>query len=206
MARYDQTVAENPAQAEVLLQNLKVNEDRIALLRDNLSKLTLYAPFAGEWVVGAASGREGQAVTVGDPIGIVVHDSRRIRVVAGQAFGPRLVGTENDEVTMRVRGRPDQILRGRVQKVSIGGSRELPSQALGYGAGGDIELDMEDQSGRMARESQYAVIIELDEDSVDPELIRSGQRVVARFHLGKAPAVVQGWRMLVRAFRERRQA
>ncbi len=204
-AIWDAAISEDVVRARAVAQSRMALEAQIADIQRDLDSLTRTAPLEGTWLAGGTDDRQGQFVRPGDAMGMVVTTDRVfIRIAADQTVGPLLREREGDTLSLRVQGRPDQAFTGRVVKVSEAGQTVLPSQALGYAAGGRVETDPTDQNGARARQAFFEVQIELDQP--DQAALLSGQRVMARFDLPPATAIDQAWRSLVRAFRERRQS
>jgi putative peptide zinc metalloprotease protein len=112
-----------------------------------------------------------------------------------------LIEEAEGRVEIRVRNRPDLRLTGRVLKILPAGQEQLPSQALGYAAGGSMATSPGDTHGMKAAERFFEIRISPDRDS-DVRLL-SGQRVVVRFQKPPKPLAVQLWRSLLQLVQRR---
>ncbi len=194
-AYYRQARSDEPAQAQVVLGQIQALDEQIERVDQQLASLRVAPPFQGVWVSEKADELRGAYVRQGEPIGMFA-DTRLlvIRVTADQYVGPRIMRQSGvgSTVQMRVRGRPGDVILGRVVKVSPTARRELPSAALGYAGGGAMAIDTEDQQGTRASEPFFEVHIEPITDDDTPRL-HAGQRVITRFTLSDAPLLTQWW-------------
>ncbi len=204
-ARRRSAIVEETAEAQAMLEQVRALHEQLARVESDLEKLTRRAPFDGVWVCGSSDTSTGMYLRRGEAMGYVATlDDLRIRVAADQFLGPRLPREAGTVVELRARNRPDQEMVGRVTRVVRGGRRQLPSPALGLMGGGELAVSSDQQQGDMAASPFFEVEIEVEpgEDGSPPALY-AGQRVVARFELGRAPLLVQGWRALRQVLQER---
>ena len=108
-----------------------------------------------------------------------------------------------DRVEIRVKGRGDLRTGGTIVKKLEGGTRNLPSQALGYAAGGSIRTVADDRDGLTAAERFFGFRIKPDADS--SVRLRSGQLVVIRAATEPKPLAVQWFRSLLQLLQQRFQ-
>jgi len=195
------------AAAETLARQIAALREQIAWVDEEIRSLTLLAPAAGAWVAPEIERAKDAYVRRGDRVGLIASvDALIIRAVASQDIGPELReemgGTNADavrRVELRVKGRPDPKVGGRITKLVPAGQKDLPSAALGYMAGGSIQTETDDRRGTKAGESFFEVRITPDSS----EGLRSGQRVVVRVEMPRKPLAVQWWRSLLRLFQRR---
>lgn len=195
-------LAGDAADAQRLTRQIAVVEEQIEWVERNIRALEVRAPVAGVWVAPEADRMEGAHLARGQRLGLVASlDDVLVRAVANQRQAALLMEEAGEAVEMRVRGRPAQLLRGRVQRILPAGQETLPSAALGYLAGGGVETDPEDEEGRAAAEPVFEVRIALDE--VEAGALLPGQRVIARFRLHDRPLLAQFWRAVRQVAQER---
>jgi putative peptide zinc metalloprotease protein len=104
-------------------------------------------------------------------------------------------------VDIRVKGRPDIELAGRIETIIPAGQEKLPSAALGYAAGGSTRTDLEDPTGRQAAEPFFEILVV---PSIPKTMIlRPGQTMALRFETSPKPLIIQGWRSLLQLFQKR---
>ena len=190
---------EEIAAAQILARQIQVLDEQIDRLRDDLDSLVLKAPIAGTWVSPEVERFRGAYVRRGDPLGLVASlDRKFVRATAGQQVP---LDEAFPEVEMRMKGRPQNLLHGRVRRVLPGGSQDLPSAALGYPAGGAMAVSPEDRKGTKTVERFLEVLIDLD-DTGQKELL-TGQRVVVRLELPRKPLALQWTRSLLQLIQRR---
>ncbi len=228
--------------AKSLVDKLDAIEKQHQRVQTDIASLKLLSKIEGEWISPNIKQRIGTYVRRGDELGIVAStDKFRIRAIADQDFGPRIVPEiwvpavregRDARVEIRLVGRPGDSFDGviRSQKdVLPAGSDQLPSQALGYLAGGSVQVDMQDETGTRTKEAVFEVRIDplIEERNAEllaawqkhademkalgkeappmPELIalKSGQRVMVRFEAPAKPLAVQWWRSLKQLLQRR---
>lgn len=187
------------AEERYLRQRLEAIDQQIQRVEQQLADLNLRVPFAGQWLVPNPERLPGTYAARGNPVGVVADLSRmRIRAVAGQNIAAALIeefARQSLSVEIRVKGRPDLEFRGRVVSFRQAGTKELPSPALSFQAGGTIPTEMRDDRNVQAAERQF----EFDVEPADEAGVRllAGQRVVVRFSLRPRPLLVQ-WYLKLR--------
>lgn len=114
-------------------------------------------------------------------------------------------------IEIRIKGRPDPPMTGRVVRIIEAGKENLPSASLGYAAGGSIRTDPKDPHGTKATERFFEIRIEPDPID-DPESfwhgkvpLMSGQRVVIRVEMPDQPLAKQWYRSLLQLIQRRFQ-
>jgi putative peptide zinc metalloprotease protein len=105
------------------------------------------------------------------------------------------------QLEIRVKGRPDVMLSGQIEKIYPAGQEVLPSKALGYAVGGSMPTLSQDPRGIRAAEKFFEIRIRPTPDS--SVRLLSGQRVVARIEMPPKPLVFQWWRSLRQLFQRR---
>ncbi|MBN1943462.1 MAG: PqqD family peptide modification chaperone [Phycisphaerae bacterium] len=187
------------AEERYLRHRIEAMGQQIERAEKQLADLNIHAPFAGEWIVRDPERLPGMYLARGKPVGAVANLAEmRIRAIVGQNVAPALIdetGREPLPVEIRVKDRPDLEFRGRVVSFRQAGTKDLPSPALGYQAGGSIQTDVKDEKGTKAAERQFEFDIAPDSDA-DVRLL-AGQRLVVRFTLRSRPLLVQ-WYLKLR--------
>jgi putative peptide zinc metalloprotease protein len=196
---------EGPAAVQIVEEKLDALEEEIAYVERELADLAIHAPKPGTWVAPDIDRAENRYLRRGDAVGLVAAmDRLLIRAPAGQDAAAVLI-TEAEQgdldLEIRVRGRPDLELRGRVRQILPAGRKELPSPALGYAVGGPIETVLEDPEGMEATQRLFEVQI-VPQESSGVRLL-AGQRVVVRFTLQKRTLLSQAKRALLQLAQRR---
>ena len=209
-ARYRVALSSEAAEAQALLEQLAAVREELIDAEADLRKLTVRAPMAGLWLCGDADRVRGRYVKRGESLGVVADLSAySLRMTADQFLGPRLARAvePGDEVRLRVKDRPDLEVVGVVTTVLQSGRRDLPSEALGMAGGGNLAVAQDPERGAQ-KEQSAEPFFEVKIDATNgggAELLRCGQRVVARFDLGPAPLLHQAWRWTRQLLQERFQ-
>ncbi|MCG3180801.1 MAG: hypothetical protein BIFFINMI_03164 [Phycisphaerae bacterium] len=181
------------------------------LARDREARLTIHAPRTGVWLSPDADALQGARLLRGQELGKVAGTDRFIiRAWADPSEAARIQDAD-PRVEIRVQGRPDLKLTGRLDRMLPAGQEQLPSAALGYAAGGSIMTAPGDKEGTRALQRGFELRIVPDDESIRrlcdetgrPVALRSGQRVVVRFQNPPKPLARQWWRTLRQMFQEK---
>ena len=190
------------AETQIMDEKIFALEEQIERTQQALEALALPSPIAGVWVAPDADRLTAMHLDRGRHIGVVADlDNLRIRAVASQKVASRLIDDVRPHVEIRVKGRPDIELTGRVETIIPAGREQLPSAALGYAAGGSTRVDLKDPTGRRAAEPFFEILVV---PSFPKTLtLRPGQTMSLRFETSSRPLLAQGWRSLRQLFQRR---
>lgn len=212
--RYRLAQLEEVAAAQIIAEQIAALDEQIARVRSELDKLSLKAPFAGTWVAPEIDRAQGTYLKRGDQIGFIGSlDDLIIRATAGQEIAAMIEDAER-EVEIRVKGRPDVTLRGRIEKIFPAGQDTLPSEALSYIAGGSTPTRPGPRQDTRAAERFFEIRIRpsvarasrpwiADHGQDARATLFTGQRVIARVSMAPKPLLVQ-WYGLARQLFQRR--
>lgn len=197
-------------------QQIKATDEQIATVDEQIAHLTLRAPIAGSLVAPDLESRHFAYLARGVKVGLVAGlDRPLIRAfVANDDAGP-LAREAHRQVEIRVRGRPDILLTGRLGPPYPAGSTKLPSAALGYAVGGDLATSPEDREGTRTTENFFEVRIDQLKLISAPADVASkldarvpllpGQTVIIRFDFQSKPIIVQAWTKVLQLFQRKLQ-
>ena len=195
------------AAADAITRQIAALEHAIRLRDQAIADLVILAPIAGKWVAPEIERAKDVYIRSGQQVGSIISaDKMIVRAMAGQEVAAELY-EEIDikgrgavrRVELRVKGRPDPLLTGRIKWVASSGNPKLLSPALGYMAGGSIQTKPDDRTGTKTVDMFFEVRIVPDSS----EGLLSGQRVVVRVDMPRKPLAVQWWRSLLRLFQRR---
>lgn len=195
---------EDPAAAQVVAQQLTALTAELDHLRRQVDDLVVRVPRGGVWVAPDLCRRTGRFLPRGEHLGTVVRpDALYVRGMVGQELAARLMAEKAEGVEIRVRGRPEGEVGGRLEEVLPGGYRTLPTAALGFGAGGELEVDPTDGQGVTTAESFFEVRVAPEGGAV--AALRPGMVVVMRVTLPSRSIFSQLWREALQVFQRRFQ-
>jgi putative peptide zinc metalloprotease protein len=210
--RGDSKTPPNPGEAASIEKSLKKLKEAIDTQKERLERLKLLAPESGVLVADGLESRNGMAMSPPKPkekLGVIASlDLERLLI---RAWVPNeLAGTiyreAKDRVEIRVMGRPDILLEGKIFYKAPSGQNRLPSAALGYSAGGATETTHDDPSGTKTVESGLEVRISNLKYLHKPDNVNDllpGQRVVIRFEFADKPYLSQAWTSLQQLFQKK---
>jgi putative peptide zinc metalloprotease protein len=191
-----------PAEAQIYAEQLQALAERIERVNVELASLNLRAPATGVWVSPDVDTTKGTYLKRGQLVGYVVSlNEVLIRATADQQASAILIEQAGKDVEIRVKGRADLALNGKIEKIFPAGQQRLPSAALGYAVGGAIATLAGDQKGTTTAERFFEIQIAPDPNS--SVRLLSGQRVVVRFKLHPKPLIAQWWRSVRQVFQRR---
>lgn len=190
------------ATAQIFAEQIEAMQEKIARVEFQLSSLRLQPALSGTWVSPDVERAGGTYLRRGEQIGLVASlDDVLIRATAGQDLAARLVEHAYEQLEIRVKGRPDAMLKGRIEKILPAGQEVLPSEALGYAVGGSMPTLIHDPSGLKTAEQFFEIRIRPAPES--PVRLLSGQRVVVRIQMPSKPIAVQWWQSARQLFQRR---
>jgi len=201
-ARYRLAEVQEVAAAQIIAEQIDALNETLARIQWQLDMLNLKPPFKGVWVAPQIDRMQGTYLRRGDRIGLVGSlDDLTLRVTAGQDVAAMIFEQALKTVEIRVKGRPEVTLRGRIEKILPAGSDQLPSEALGYAAGGSMPTRSPSPQDRTAAERFFEIHIR--PAAPDASSLLTGQRVVARLTMTSKPLLVQ-WHQSARRLFQRR--
>jgi putative peptide zinc metalloprotease protein len=193
---------QEPAGAQIVREQIGALAEKVQRVEAELAALHVKAPFKGTWVAPEIERAEGIYLRRGETIGFVGSlDDLIIRATAGQAVAAMLFEEAGQVVEMRVKGRPSVKLVGRIEKILPAGHDVLPSQALGYAAGGTMPTRSQGVQSGTAAERFFEIRIR--PTSPNAAILLTGQRVVARVRMRDKPLAAQWWQSARRLFQRR---
>jgi len=193
---------EEIAAAQILAEQIEALQEKIARVEFELSSLFVQPTLSGTWVSPDIEKTKGTYLRRGEQIGFVASlDDVRIRATAGQELAALLVEQAYERLEIRVKGRPEVMLTGRIEKIFPAGQEVLPSEALGYAVGGAMPTLSQDPRGITAAEQFFEIRIRPNPDS--SVRLLSGQRVIARIQMPSKPLAAQWWRSVRQLFQRR---
>ncbi len=195
-ARYRSAL--NTATADV--QPLAAYRDAVRQRRERLeqrqAELELRASMDGLWVAPDLEQSMGLWVPRGVAVGSLVgEEGFRFSAVISQTQASRLFDGRIRDTKVRLRGQAGTTLSVEQLRIIPAERDELPSAALGWFSGGDIQVSLADATGRTAVEPFFEVLalLETGENSD----LRHGSSGAVRFSLPSEPLLPR-W---LRAFR-----
>ncbi|HVX85843.1 MAG TPA: hypothetical protein VH253_13765 [Phycisphaerae bacterium] len=208
--------ATDPGKAKGEEDQMNGYAQQIQELDQRMAALRVDAPISGELVLPDLESKEHGYLNRGESLGYMASlDHLIIRAAASNELAGPIAKEVNREVEIRVKGRPDIVLSGRIKEIPTAGSTQLPSAALGYTLGGDINTSPEDRQGTKTVENFFEVRIDdLQVVKAPPEVksaytaahrlpLYPGQRVVVRFSFEKKPLASQVWTSLLQLFQKK---
>lgn len=192
------------AAAQRLGEQLDAVRDQLRFAEETLDRLTARAPIDGVWIAPGIDRVADGYVRRGDTLGMVAPlDAMVVRAVADQRASGELerAAAPGAHVSVRAKGRPESGGSGHVELAAPAGQSRLPSESLGFGAGGGFETRVEEGGSGVSRTAEPVFEVRI---ALEPgHDLRAGQRVVARFELPWKPLAAQWWRDARRALQQR---
>ena len=188
--------------AQIHGEELVALDNEILRLNERIDGLQLRPPIAGTWISSDIEFFVGSYLRRGEAVGLVADLSEMIiRATADQNVAAMLIEQAEILVEIRQRGRPEVTLAGTLEKIYPAGQQVLPAEALGFAAGGSVQIDMADPSGTRTTEKFFEIRIRPHFD----ESVHwyTGQRVDVRIRLADKPLMAQLWHYSRQLFQRR---
>lgn len=197
----------DPKLEMVVRRQIQILNQKLADIDDRIAKLVVRAPQDGTVVSGDPERILGSYVKRGDRLCEIV-DTDHVRIAASfeNRHGAAIKALNRDQYSVRIHsvsyresehGVADRIIEGGSVQQDPAALNLLPSSALGYSGGGQIETDPRDEHGRMAKRNYFTLYIE----PLIPENVAAsrtgdwvgspGERVKVRFRLPAQPLLGQ---------------
>ena len=180
---------------------LDASWDRLKHSRDELTRLAVRSPIDGIWVAPQITDKRGYWLPRGSILGEVITPGRFhfLAVVpqdqAGQLFSGPL------SASIRLPGQSNIAVKATSIRIIPSESNILPSAALSWVSGGEIQTDETDATGLKAREPFYFVYADLDPNTT--ATLAQRRRGVVRFSTTWVPLLTQIHRQILQTFQER---
>ncbi|GAG48976.1 unnamed protein product, partial [marine sediment metagenome] len=196
VARRGAALVQEPAAVQIIEDKIGAVDEKLDRIRQQLASLEIRSPLAGTWVSPNIDRLKGAYLTRGQAIGLVATmDTLVVRAVAGQDVAGALMEDAAERVEIRMDGRPDKQVGGRIKQFLPAGVDRLPSPALSFPAGGPIATKPDDPTGTRTAERVFE--IQVTPDPSDDVRLLAGQRVVIRFETTPKPLLSQAKRALL---------
>ena len=189
------------AATQIMDEQIQALEEQIARVESQLASLSLKVPQSGTWFSPDIHRVNQLYVQRGQQVGrIGQFDKVIVRATASQNLAA-LLEKADKQVEMRLQGYARRLFTGNIIKVAPMGQDVLPSEALGYQAGGSTAVRYDDPRGPRAAEKIFEVRISLDASTTED--LMSGQRVITRVSLPAKPLLWQWYRSARQLFQRR---
>jgi len=177
---------------------------RLERLGEEQEQLLIKADFTGTWVAPHLEDYVGMWIQRGTPIGQLVNEQAySFSSVVSQNEVSQIFSGQVRSSEVRLAGQAELTLAtSNMIQIPVE-QTELPSVALGFGAGGDVAVDVKDSSGVIAAEPFYEV--RLDLVPTPGVALYHGRSGRVRFKLPPEPLLQQGYRKLRQLLQERYQ-
>ena len=177
---------------------------RLERLYEEQEQLLIKAEFTGTWVAPHLEDYVGMWIQRGTPIGVLVNEQAySFSSVVSQKEVSQIFSGQVRSSEVRLAGQAELTLATTNMIQVPVEQTELPSVALGFGAGGEVAVDVKDSSGVIAAEPFYEVRLDL---VPNPEVaLYHGRSGRVRFKLPPEPLLQQGYRKLRQLLQERYQ-
>jgi putative peptide zinc metalloprotease protein len=164
-------------------------------LEDEKASLVVRAAQGGQWVAPALDDLIGAWVERGTPVGQLVDGSRfYFSAIVSQNEASRLFANEIRHSEVKLNGQAGITLQVTDRIVIPADRRNLPSAALGWAGGGQVAVNLSDNSGTQAAEPFFEVRATVQ--GVPPAELLHGRGGRIRFELRSEPLLDQWIRRL----------
>lgn len=185
-------------------QQIQTLTDRIAEVKDQISKLELVAQQDGEWVAPDLHELQGTWLQKGHTLGEIV-DRRNFSFLAAipQESADYLFKKPIEVCELRLTGQADVTVQLHHPVIVPIQSNRLPSVALGWMGGGDLAVSTNDPVGDKTRESFYMLRVDLPHAAFPEITTLHGLTGTVRIRLDSQPLATQAYRGLKQLIQKR---
>ncbi len=201
-AALDRAVESRAAEIRALEDRLAALEKRVTHLRGQHELLTLRAPHDGTWASPHLDRMRGSWLARGSALGELLDDAHfEFSAVVPQTEAANLFTRTILRTEVRLLGQASRTLAVDSQRVVPADQKRLPSAALGWRSGGELEISATDPHGLKAQESFFELRGRLVPAPGTP--LRHGCSGTIRFTLAPEPLLAQ-WQRKLRQILQRR--
>lgn len=152
---------------------------KIDLLENEQQALKVVAPISGIFIPTHEGNLSGRFVSKGNELGMIISkEDLIIRSIIDQET-VRILDEASDRAYFRVRSQPDHDYIAHIESRNQVGMKNLPSAALGYLGGGDIDVKSS-ETGTETKEFFFDIVLKPTNST---EKLKSGQIVSVRFEM-----------------------
>ncbi len=190
------------SELEPINNRLKTVNRKIKNLEEQKKSLVVRARQNGTWIAPRIREMNGQWIDRGSELGMIVnHDAFRFSAVVPQRDASRLFDGNIRKAEVRLHGQAGETITAPEYNFIPFNRDTLPSAALGWGAGGQVQVMDNDDTGLKVVEPFFQIYADLDNLQTISFLHgRSGQ---IRFTLAPEPLLRQ-WRRKIRQLLQNR--
>lgn len=200
-AQWRMTQLQEAAATQIMDEQIQALEEQIMRVDSLLASLSLRAAQDGTWFSPDIHRMNQAYVQRGQQVGrIGQFDQVVVRGTVSQDLAA-LIEKADKQVEIRLQGYARRLFTGTITKIAPMGQDILPSEALGYQAGGSTAVRYDDPRGPRAAEKIFELRVSLE--GADTGNLRSGQRVVTRVKLPAQPLIWQWYRAARQLFQRR---
>ena len=200
---YYQALEDAPENRMPLEKRIGALKQELVKLEEDRINLTVIASIDGIWDIKDLDSYKGRFMHQGDSIGLLLDTSAFDFVaVVSQEEGSRLFADKPRTVSIRLNG--DAFVEIQVENIMAipAASDHLPSAALGWLAGGEVETRMSNaQNGEQTVEPVYIVRAQVS-NNLPAGFKYHGRTGKIRFDLGETPLAIQGIRKVRQALQK----
>ncbi|HLP78040.1 MAG TPA: biotin/lipoyl-binding protein, partial [Candidatus Paceibacterota bacterium] len=203
-ARFLKAMNDESADMKPLSQLRESVSDRLAKLTQDSEKLVLRARHDGVWVAPGIESYVGRWMPRGSNLGLLVNPKAfEFAATVMQEDVDAVFAKKVPRAEVRLFGDAGTALTVREWRVVPGGQKNLPSPALGWGAGGEVPVGREESEANKAAEPFFEVIGKLE--TADGTALLDGRSGKIRFQLEPEPLLQRWARRLYQLFQKRYQ-
>ena len=192
--QFYQALAETPENMDPIAKRIDVMAQEYAKYLNDRENLVVRAGISGVWVSPDARNLEGKWLPKGDSLGIIIDTSAfRFVAVIPQEEVSRIFSSSMRKLSVKLKGHAFlELPVDSVQAIPMEQNR-LPSAALGWYGGGDVEVNSSRGDPQQTAEPFYEVRARISARDERIPLLQ-GRSGKIRFHLGYTPLLAQGYR------------
>jgi putative peptide zinc metalloprotease protein len=201
---YRKAMQEGQADMQPITKRIEATQKRLERLLEDRRSLVVTSPIGGVWVAPEVEQYRSMFANRGTPLGQIIDDRHFLfsSVVAQQDVA-QLFSSGSRRAVVRLSGQTDIDIAVKTYTSIPMEHTALPSSALGWAAGGEVAVDMSDETGTKTTEPFYEVQAQLDRTS--GALLLYGRAGKIKFVLPWEPLFSQGWRKFRQLIQKRYQ-
>lgn len=181
---------------KAIREQIEALENRQREVQRQRGNLEIKAPVAGLWISPRLEHYSGIWIQKGSNVGEIVNPAvMEFAAVVSQKDAAYLFSESIRDTGVKMKGHSASVLEVVSQRIVPARQRLLPSPALGWSSGGDVEVKASDETGREAAESFFEIVAVINPEDLKENLYH-GQSGKLRCALAPEPLLPRAIRAL----------
>jgi len=196
-AKYSEARLIDPAEAKIIRQSIIATQAKLSGISNRVKHLQVRSMTEGIFILPNADDLLGRFFKRGELVAYVINFPIDTVKVIVEQDSIALIRGNIERVDIRFSSHPEDVHTVTVKRIVPAATHNVINRALGESGGGNIVLDMSDDTGMKAYEAVFHIELQLDEALAASHV---GERVYVLFSHGNEALIFQWYRQFRNLF------